>query len=93
MGKLREENVPTKIYFINAPNIFHAVHKTRKAAVKPNNAFFSSHSAPFTESQCIQECLTETVKIVVRNKVKHIKHIVLSRDTVTERVNYFASDF
>lgn len=80
------------MYFMKAPNIFHKVHKTRKAAVKPSNAFFSSHSTPFTESQFIQECLTESVKIVARSKVKHIKHIRLSRDTVAERVNFFASD-
>jgi hypothetical protein len=61
--------------------------------VKPSNAFFSSHYTPYTAGQFIQERLTETVKIVVRNKVKHMKHISLNRDTVTERVYYFASDF
>jgi hypothetical protein len=74
VGIVGRKTAWTKICFIKASGILHAVNKTRKAAVKVINTFISSHSTPLTEGQLVQECLTETVKIMVHKKVKHIKH-------------------
>jgi hypothetical protein len=56
-----------KIYVKNERNIFHAVNKTREAAVKASYALsrlIASHSI------LLQECLIEIAKIVFHEKVK-----------------------